>query len=147
MKKSMNTDKFKERYFILERQHFCFYKPEKSNTAFVNSFRGQELQHDYSFQIRYKNVHIWRNDKEESVATTPTLSNEEESFYNLDHKRNAQLYFGGKNRVWLSGVVYRNLRADRDDKKKWVYQEHEKSYLRQGKRYRSKRLQVGLEFH
>jgi hypothetical protein len=51
MKKSMNTDKFKERYFILERQHFCFYKPEKSNPFLLTSVRGQELQHDNTIEV------------------------------------------------------------------------------------------------
>jgi len=147
MKKSMNTDKFKERYFILERQHFCFYKPEKSNLISVNSFRGQELQHDYSFKVRDQNVHLRWVDKKSTLAQTATLSDEEKSLHNPDHERNAQLHFGGKNRIRLSRMVHRDLRADRDYQKKWIYQEHDESYPRQGKRHRNQRLQAGLKLY
>jgi hypothetical protein len=38
MKKSMNSDKFKERYFVLERHHLCYYKLEKSRLLVFSSF-------------------------------------------------------------------------------------------------------------
>lgn len=38
MKKSMNSDKFKERYFVLERHHLCYYKLEKSRFLVFSSF-------------------------------------------------------------------------------------------------------------
>ena len=48
MKKSMTTDKFKERYFILERHHLCYFK-EKSKSQSYN-FRGQKFKLNYIVQ-------------------------------------------------------------------------------------------------
>ena len=54
MKKSLNSDKFKERRFVLDKDQLFYFKNEKQST-FLNfmKYRGKELQLDHAQQRDY----------------------------------------------------------------------------------------------
>lgn len=104
---------FKERVFVLERDHLFYFKDtkdSKENLALI-SFRGQELQLGDSARCSSSMVRLFWLIKISSTFVHTYLFKQNMALHNWDHKWNTQVYSWGEVVIWLLAVVPGNFRA------------------------------------
>ncbi len=112
-KKSLNSEVFKERWFVLERDHLFYFKSEK-NSKMLFIFRRQKFQPYHIIGGSHQATRLRSALQTNTDALVALILEQTTAFHPGNRKRDSQVRAGCKVAVWFARVGQSNLLAHRN---------------------------------